>query len=506
MALAGVPCITTAILVWALTIAACRCCDSEAKRSKPPCPTFRKKDKHSEDLLLHPTNDHISKESLDKMRQASRVCLPCPGRNIEAYSGFIPVDSGEDESYSSYLFFLHIKSEKNANKKPLLLWLQGGPGKSALYGQFLENGPLGMTVLGTLYKRRHTLLKQFNIIYLDQPVGAGYSFDRHEKYPSSLEEVSVHLMRFMRRFLRIFHEYKGRDFYVAGESYGARSAVGLAQRVLTRKPDEFPLRLKGVMLGVGFVFPLLEMINSADYLYCSSLLDEQGRDKFSQRFEAIQYLVKAHNYTAAAGLLSHTVLNMHPGGHKSLFEALTGFESHGSIIRPVASIQHYKYIKYADSPGFKRIIHVDTSRTLDGTRTQLVMRLAVGDFFVDLTPALVDVLNNVRVLFYTAQLDAVFPATKMERLFSNLNWRGAGMFRKAARHPWYKSGTRNKLLLGYEKVAGTLMYNTVLFGGHMISFDQPAAVVDLYARFLKFASMPAPNVPDHKCDGQKGRC
>ncbi|XP_037498441.1 probable serine carboxypeptidase CPVL isoform X3 [Rhipicephalus sanguineus] len=457
----------------------------------------------SGDLLLPITNDYINIDKIEHLRNASRAFLPAPCANLEAYSGFIPVDDGER---STNLFFLHIVSKDDSRRKPLLLWLQGGPGKSSLYGQFLETGPLGIDAGGAFYCRRSTLLHNFNIIYLDQPAGAGYSFDKKGDYPATLELATTHGMKFLRRFLRLFEEYRDRDFFIAGESYGARSAVGLAQRVLTRKPDEFPLRLKGVMLGVGFVFPLLEMINSADYLYCSSLLDEQGRDKFSQRFEAIQYLVKAHNYTAAAGLLSHTVLNMHPGGHKSLFEALTGFESHGSIIRPVASIQHYKYIKYADSPGFKRIIHVDTSRTLDGTRTQLVMRLAVGDFFVDLTPALVDVLNNVRVLFYTAQLDAVFPATKMERLFSNLNWRGAGMFRKAARHPWYKSGTRNKLLLGYEKVAGTLMYNTVLFGGHMISFDQPAAVVDLYARFLKFASMPAPNVPDHKCDGQKGRC
>ncbi|KAL1485750.1 hypothetical protein MTO96_031767 [Rhipicephalus appendiculatus] len=138
MTAASRPCIFTTILFWALAIAVCRCCDSEAKRSKPQCPTFRKKDKHSEDLLLHPTNDHISMESLDGMRRASRVCLPCPGRHLEAYSGFIPVDNAEDHSYSSYLFFLHIKSEKNSDKKPLLLWLQGGPGKSALYGQFLE--------------------------------------------------------------------------------------------------------------------------------------------------------------------------------------------------------------------------------------------------------------------------------------------------------------------------------------------------------------------------------
>uniref|UniRef100_A0A224YF27 Tick serine protease n=1 Tax=Rhipicephalus zambeziensis TaxID=60191 RepID=A0A224YF27_9ACAR len=397
-------------------------------------------------------------------------------------------------------------SKTNSRQKPLLLWLEGGPGKSSLYAQFLENGPLGIDAGGNLYHRRHSLLNQFNIIYLDQPAGAGYSFDRKRQYPGTLELATTHAMRFLRRFLRLFEEYNGRDFFIAGESYGARSAVALAQRVLTRKPQDFPLRLKGVMLGVGFVFPLLEMVNSADYLYCSSLLDEQGRDKFSQRFQAIQQLVNAQNYTAAAGLLSHTVLNMHPDGQKSLFEVLTGFESHGSIVRPVASREYYRYREYANSAQFKRLIHVATSRTLDATRTQLAMRLAVGDFFVDQSPTLVEVLNNVHVLFYAAQLDAVFPAAKMEHLFGKLQWRGAEMFSRASRQPWYKSGPGSKVLLGYEKVAGSLMYNTVLFGGHLISFDQSVAVADMYARFLKFASMPAPNVPGHKCDATKGRC
>ncbi|KAH9363898.1 hypothetical protein HPB48_004087 [Haemaphysalis longicornis] len=59
-----------------------------------------------------------------------------------------------------------------------------------------------------------------NIIYLDQPVGAGYSFG---KQPRTLEEAAVHNMRFLRGFLRLFPEYRKRDFYIAGESYGGNA-------------------------------------------------------------------------------------------------------------------------------------------------------------------------------------------------------------------------------------------------------------------------------------------
>ncbi|XP_075524700.1 putative serine carboxypeptidase CPVL [Dermacentor variabilis] len=455
-----------------------------------------------DDLLLPATNDNIYQSKLNEMRNRSRVNLPAPCANLEAYSGFIPVD---DNKNSTYLFFLHIKSQVDADKKPLLLWLQGDPGKSALYSQFLENGPLGIDASGSLYRRSHSLLNQFNIIYLDQPAGSGYSFDRKSQYPSTLEQVSTHAIKFLRRFLRIYSEYKGREFFIAGESYGARSAIGLAQRMLAQ-PQKVSLSLKGVMLGNGFVFPLLEIINSADYLYCSGLLDEQGRSRFDQEFQKIEYMIKAQNFTQAAALLSQTVLNIHPGGKKTLFEELTGFQHHGSITNPLRAKEFGKYVEYANREHFKKLIHVGTSRILDATSYDVTSKLVIGDFFVDVTPTLVDVLNKAYVLFYTAQLDAIFPATNMERCFAKLQWRGSEMFKEAVRKPWYRTGSPYKVPMGYEKTAGAVMYNSVLFGGHFISSDQSMAVRDMYNRFLKFTSKPAPPVPGQKCGSSKKSC
>ncbi|KAL1420036.1 hypothetical protein MTO96_024710 [Rhipicephalus appendiculatus] len=171
------------------------------------------------------------------MRNKSRVCLPLPCSDLEAYSGFINADRPANPSY---FFFLHIKSQEDSDKKPLLLWLQGGPGKSSLFGQFLENGPLGITATGDLFYRNHTILNEMNIIYLDQPSGTGYSYNDGKNYTGTLEQASRHIMRFMLRFLRIFPEYIGRDFYVAGESYGARFAIGVASELLKKENSTVP--------------------------------------------------------------------------------------------------------------------------------------------------------------------------------------------------------------------------------------------------------------------------
>ncbi|XP_049276065.1 vitellogenic carboxypeptidase-like [Rhipicephalus sanguineus] len=254
--------------------------------------------------LIFTVPDIKSSNILAAKKNKSRVCLPEPCSNVEAYSGFIKVDKYSNSS----LFFLHVKSQDDADKKPLLLWLQGGPGKSSLFGQFLENGPLGIDANGKLFYRNHTIANDMNIIYLDQPAGSGYSFNDGKNYASTLENASNHIIRFVRRFVRIFPEYIARDFYIAGESYGARFAVGLASEMLKNK-SLVPLNLRGVMLGVGFLFPVVDLIDSSDYLFSSGLLDRDGQTSFAEQFQVINELVNKKNYTAAAVLLSRTVLN-----------------------------------------------------------------------------------------------------------------------------------------------------------------------------------------------------
>ncbi|XP_077497462.1 putative serine carboxypeptidase CPVL [Amblyomma americanum] len=449
----------------------------------------------SEDLTFS-LEDFRSNETLQEKRNQSRVCLPPPCDDLEAYSGFISVDRRNSRADNSFLFFLYIKSKEYSENKPLLLWLQGGPGKSSLFGQFLENGPLGIDASGQRYYRNHTLLNYANIIYLDQPVGSGYSFDRRKKYNGTLEEASIHIVLFLRRFAHIFPENIGKDFFIAGESYGARSAIGAASKILKRKQAAVPFHLRGVMLGVGFLFPLLDIINSTDYLYYTGLLDEEGRTEFAKQFDIIQHLVaEEKNYTAAAYVLSQTVLNLRMPGHHSLFEMLTGFKHHGSIITPQRNMETFAYYFYANSTAFKQIIHVNSSRKLDGTRPHVAAALA-ADFFVDHKHILQHVLNNTHVLLYTAQLDDVFPAVNIVRQLRNLTWRGSEHFKKANRTMWHRGDNTSLELLGYERRAVTLMYASVLFGGHYVSLDRSYAVSDLYGRFFNFQRMPPPNSND----------
>ena len=52
------------------------------------------------------------------------------------YSGFIKSNKNLNNNLFYWLFM------NNDASKPLIIWLNGGPGASSLMGLFLENGPL----------------------------------------------------------------------------------------------------------------------------------------------------------------------------------------------------------------------------------------------------------------------------------------------------------------------------------------------------------------------------
>nr|CAD7447925.1 unnamed protein product [Timema bartmani] len=71
--------------------------------------------------------------------------------------------------------YISTKLEKldgNASA-PVILWLQGGPGSSSLFGLFTENGPYIYSLDNQLERRQYSWSNKHHLIYIDNPVGTG---------------------------------------------------------------------------------------------------------------------------------------------------------------------------------------------------------------------------------------------------------------------------------------------------------------------------------------------
>ena len=93
-------------------------------------------------------------------------------------SGYIPIGTNGEE-----LFYLMFESRSDPNRDPLLIWLNGGPGCSSMLGAFTENGPYWLKYNPDDHPRVrlennvHSWNQQANVLYLDQPIGVGYSYN-----------------------------------------------------------------------------------------------------------------------------------------------------------------------------------------------------------------------------------------------------------------------------------------------------------------------------------------
>lgn len=71
-----------------------------------------------------------------------------------------------------WLHYTTAKVEKYTDK-PLIIWLQGGPGSSSTgYGNFAELGPFDLS----LEPRNSTWIQWANGLFVDNPVGVGKVF------------------------------------------------------------------------------------------------------------------------------------------------------------------------------------------------------------------------------------------------------------------------------------------------------------------------------------------
>lgn len=62
------------------------------------------------------------------------------------YAGYLNVSLTPETDHN--LFYWYFKNEKIENAS-LIIWINGGPGSSSMFGLFLENGPINVKKIGS---------------------------------------------------------------------------------------------------------------------------------------------------------------------------------------------------------------------------------------------------------------------------------------------------------------------------------------------------------------------
>lgn len=186
-----------------------------------------------------------------------------------------------------YWLYYTTANVSNYVERPLVIWLQGGPGASSTgYGNFEELGPVDL--YGDY--RNWTWVKDMNVLFIDNPVGAGYSYVDNTAYMTATnKEIALDLVELMKGFYANHPEFETVPLHIFCESYGGKMAPEFALELwYAKERGEIKTNLTSVALGDPWTSPIDSVLAWGPFLLQLGIVDQDG-------YEAI---TKAANFTA----------------------------------------------------------------------------------------------------------------------------------------------------------------------------------------------------------------
>ncbi|KAJ8964489.1 hypothetical protein NQ314_004776 [Rhamnusium bicolor] len=395
-------------------------------------------------------------------------------KDIKSYSGYLTVN----KPYNSNLFFWFFPSLTDYTKDPIILWLQGGPGATSLIGLFGENGPFSVKNEKGLKLRKYAWTNSHSVIYIDNPVGSGYSFT-NGGYAQNETQVGEDLYNAVQQFFTLFPELQKNDFYVAGESYAGKYVPAISYTILKKNPQaKLKINLQGLSIGNGLSDPE-HQLKYSDYLYQIGLIDSNTRQIVLNYEQQGVKFIQNKQFDKAFEIFDN-LLNGDLNNHTSLFKNVTGFDNYFNYLYPKdPSVELANMAKYVQRADVRAAIHVGNSTF--HSEDQTVEKFLMNDVMQSVSPWITELLSNYRVLIYNGQLDIIVAYPLTVNYLQNLQFSGADQYKTAIRYQWYVDSE----LAGYVKQAGNLTEVLVRDAGHMVPADQPQWAVDLITRFTR---------------------
>lgn len=184
-----------------------------------------------------------------------------------------------------------FESHSEPSTDPLVLWLTGGPGCASEVALFFENGPYTINDDLSMEANPHTWNTNANLLYVDQPVGTGFSHSSITDYDVNEIQVAQDMVTLIKGFVAAHPEYAGRDFFITGESYAGHYIPAIAHYFMFNTTD-LGVNLKGIAIGNGLVDPYSQYPAYATFSYENDLIGDLTYKALKVGFEGCDALIK----------------------------------------------------------------------------------------------------------------------------------------------------------------------------------------------------------------------
>lgn len=403
--------------------------------------------------------------------------------NHETYTGYIGV---RNTTKSKLFYMLHTpKDNTTTNTLPLIIWIEGrGPGYSGIFTSISTLGPIQITTFdkvtgqATYQERSTNWADTNNLLFIDGPLGAGYSYvDSGDSVRNSVQGAQD-LYAFLIRFYQVYPELASNPLWVFGWSYAGHFVPPFANLLLANSSIKFA--------GVGLASPWVDPINQIDVY--DSFVDSTGiggpilRTKLSELQTNAYMALMNKNYGLAGQIqdtIEETILTANPGMSLYNFRQYSSSRSTVNFGAPAPFNADTDTEVWANTATTKALLNIPASVTFK-KYSPIVYANLVNEVMMSYVKYLNNLIGKVPVLLFSGQDDLMTPAL------------GATNFIKKMRLPVNEDITKAKKLLwtiggqlvGTAKVAGSFYWAIVDDAGHLTPADQPENVRWLVNTFM----------------------
>ncbi|XP_076885505.1 serine carboxypeptidase II-2-like isoform X2 [Bidens hawaiensis] len=437
-------------------------------------------------------SNSITQQKLD---QVSNL----PGQNFNVdfahYAGYVTVNKESGRA----LFYWMTEATDDPSSKPLILWLNGGPGCSSIaFGMAEEVGPFHVNEDGkSVYLNPYSWNTVANLLFVDSPVGVGYSYSNTSSDITSNgdKRTAADSLQFLLKWLERFPQFKGRDFYIAGESYAGHYVPQLSQAIViyNKANAGSPINLKGYMVGNGLTDDYNDHVGLFQFMWTAGMISDQTYKKANELCNRESFIHPSSECDKITEIASQEMGHIDP---YSIFtppctaDSLTKWflkRWHvGQIGQTYDPCTEQHSVVYFNLPEVQKALHVyhgNNSQEWESCSDVVEMNWKDSPISVlDVHRELIS--SGLRIWIYSGDADAVIPVTSTRYSINALNLTTIDPWRA-----WYEDGQVGGWTQKYEG----LTFVTVRGAGHEVPLHKPKLALALVKSFLAGTSI-APSI------------
>ncbi|KAL5724472.1 Serine carboxypeptidase-like 45 [Ranunculus cassubicifolius] len=420
-----------------------------------------------------------------------------PKVSFHQYSGYVAVD---DDKKQRALFYYFVEAEIDPVSKPLVIWFNGGPGCSSLgVGAFSENGPFRPNGK-VLVRNEHSWNKEANMLYLEAPVGVGFSYSSQTSFETVDDKITgMDNLVFLQRWFEKFPQYRQRALYITGESYAGHYIPQLAELIIEFNKKKKLFNLKGIALGNPVLEFATDFNSRAEYMWSHGLISDSTYNVFTSTCNYSRY-VSEYYRGSVSPLCSMVMTQVSEETSRfvdkydvTLDVCISSVFSQSAILNPQQVTENLdvciedETVNYLNRRDVQKALHAH----LVGVNRWTVCSNVLDYDVLNLERPTINMVGRIvkagiPVLVYSGDQDSVIPLTGSRKLVHGL----AQALRLNISAP-YRVWFQGKQVGGWSQVYGNILsFATIRGASHEAPFSQPERSLVMFKAFLEGRPLP----------------